>query len=80
MLNAVADGLRYALRHPGIGPILLLQAVLALCARPFVELLPGFAAEVFGPRRTGACHAELDHRHRRNRGRRGSRSGRIRAA
>ena len=48
MLGAVADGLRYALHHPGIGPILLLQAVLALCARPFVELLPGFAAEVFG--------------------------------
>jgi predicted MFS family arabinose efflux permease len=48
MLGTVADGLRYALRHPGIGPILLLQAVLAVCARPFVELLPGFAAEVFG--------------------------------
>ena len=48
MVGAVADGLRYALRHPGIGPILLLQAVLALCARPFVELLPGFAADVFG--------------------------------
>jgi predicted MFS family arabinose efflux permease len=48
MLGAIADGLRYALRHPGIGPILVLQAVLAGCARPFVELLPGFAAEVFG--------------------------------
>jgi predicted MFS family arabinose efflux permease len=48
MLGAIADGLRYALRHPGIGPILLLQAALAVCARPFVELLPGFAAEVFG--------------------------------
>jgi predicted MFS family arabinose efflux permease len=48
MLAAVVDGLGYALRHPGIAPILLLQAVLALCARPFVELLPGFAAEVFG--------------------------------
>jgi predicted MFS family arabinose efflux permease len=48
MLGAVADGLRHALRHPGIGPILLLQAALALCARPFVELLPGFAADVFG--------------------------------
>jgi predicted MFS family arabinose efflux permease len=47
MLGAIADGLAYALRHPGIGPILLLQAVLAVCARPFVELLPGFAAEVF---------------------------------
>ena len=48
MLGAVADGLGYALRHPGIGPILVLQAVLAVCARPFAELLPGFAAEVFG--------------------------------
>jgi predicted MFS family arabinose efflux permease len=48
MLGAIADGLRYAFRHPGIGPILLLQAVLAVCARPFAELLPGFAAEVFG--------------------------------
>src|SRR5918994_2066047 len=48
MLGAIAEGLGYALRHPGIGPILLLQAVLAVCARPFVELLPGFAAEVFG--------------------------------
>jgi predicted MFS family arabinose efflux permease len=48
ILGAIADGLRYALGHPGIGPILLLQAVLAVCARPFVELLPGFAAEVFG--------------------------------
>ena len=45
MLGAVAEGLGYALRHPGIGPILLLQAVLAVCARPFVELLPGFAAD-----------------------------------
>jgi predicted MFS family arabinose efflux permease len=48
MLGAIADGLRYTLGHPGIGPILLLQAVLAVCARPFVELLPGFAAAVFG--------------------------------
>jgi predicted MFS family arabinose efflux permease len=48
MLAAIAEGLSYALRHPGIGPILLLQAVLTVCARPFVELLPGFAAEVFG--------------------------------
>jgi MFS family permease len=48
MLGAIADGLQYALRHPAIGPILLLQAVLAVCARPFVELLPAFAAEVFG--------------------------------
>jgi len=44
----VREGVRYTVRHPGIGPLLLLHAVLAVSARPFVELLPGFAAEVFG--------------------------------
>ncbi|MGH6915848.1 MAG: MFS transporter, partial [Geminicoccales bacterium] len=48
MLGAIGEGLRYAAGHPGIGPILLLHAVLAVSARPFVELLPGFAADVFG--------------------------------
>jgi predicted MFS family arabinose efflux permease len=48
VLGAVAEGLRYTAAHRGIGPILLLQAILAVSARPFFELLPGFAAEVFG--------------------------------
>jgi MFS family permease len=48
MLAAVVDGVRYTWAHPAIGPILLLHAVLSVCARPFVELMPGFAAEVFG--------------------------------
>jgi len=48
MLDAVREGLRYTARHPGIGPMLLLHAVIAMSARPFVELLPGFAADVFG--------------------------------
>ncbi|MDF2782059.1 MAG: transporter [Geminicoccaceae bacterium] len=47
VLGAVAEGLRYTIAHRGIGPILLLQAVLAVSARPFFELLPGFAADVF---------------------------------
>jgi MFS family permease len=47
MLGAVTEGLRYVARHPGIGPILLLQAVVTVSVRPFVELLPGFAEEVF---------------------------------
>ena len=41
VLGAVAEGLRYTIAHRGIGPILLLQALLAVSARPFVELLPG---------------------------------------
>jgi predicted MFS family arabinose efflux permease len=48
MLRAIADGLRYTGRHAGIGPLLLLHAILAVSARPFFELLPGFAADVFG--------------------------------
>jgi predicted MFS family arabinose efflux permease len=48
MLRAIADGVRYTGRHAGIGPLLLLHAVLAVSARPFFELLPGFASDVFG--------------------------------
>ncbi len=48
MLGAIGEGLRYTVRHPGIGPLLLLHALLAVSARPFFELLPGFASDVFG--------------------------------
>jgi predicted MFS family arabinose efflux permease len=48
MLSAIGEGLGYTSRHPGIGPLLLLNAILAVSARPFFELLPGFAADVFG--------------------------------
>lgn len=43
-----AEGVRYVFRHPGIGPILLLQAAGGLLLRPVVELLPGFTDRVFG--------------------------------
>ena len=42
------QGIRYAVAHPGIGPMLLLLAAFALLMRPIVELLPGFADQVFG--------------------------------
>jgi MFS family permease len=48
MLGAVADGYLYAVRHEGIGAMLLMMAVTSLCTRGFVELLPGFADAVFG--------------------------------
>ena len=44
----LGEGIGYATRHPGIGPMLLLLATASLCLRPFVELMPGFAARVFG--------------------------------
>ncbi len=44
----IAEGYGYAARHPGIGPILIILTLLALLARPYMELLPGFADAVFG--------------------------------
>jgi hypothetical protein len=41
------DGMRYAARHPGIGPALILLAATALGVKPFLELLPGLADGVF---------------------------------
>ena len=48
LLGQVADGMRYVAGHPGIGPLLLLYAAVALSGRPVVEMLPGFASQVFG--------------------------------
>jgi len=41
------EGLKYVAHHPGIGPLLSLYALTAICVRPFVELLPALAAGVF---------------------------------
>ncbi|MGE5147634.1 MAG: MFS transporter [Candidatus Eiseniibacteriota bacterium] len=48
LLTDVIEGVRYAARHPGVGPLLVLLLVLSVAVRPFAELLPGFAAQVFG--------------------------------
>jgi predicted MFS family arabinose efflux permease len=48
LFGASLDGYRYAARHPGIGSILLLVTAVSVFTRGFVELLPGFADEVFG--------------------------------
>jgi MFS family permease len=44
----IADGMRYAARHPGIGPALILLTAAAIGIKPFLELLPGLADGVFG--------------------------------
>ena len=41
-------GYAYALRHPGIGRMILLFAVTAFSLRGFLEMFPGFADVVFG--------------------------------
>jgi len=42
------DGMRYAARHAGIGPALILLTAAAIGIKPFLELLPGLADGVFG--------------------------------
>jgi predicted MFS family arabinose efflux permease len=47
------EGIRYAARHPGIGPILILLIALALGVKPVLELLPGVTGAVFELSATG---------------------------
>ena len=47
MLVEIAEGVRYTVRHPAIGPLLLLLLTISVLARPVGELLPGFADVVF---------------------------------
>ncbi len=44
----ILDGLRYAFSHRGIAPVLIILFAMAFFGRPVMELLPGFASEVFG--------------------------------
>jgi len=44
----VVQGLRYAARHPGIGPLLLYAALTALLLRGVQEILPPFVERLFG--------------------------------
>jgi predicted MFS family arabinose efflux permease len=42
------DGMRYTFTHPGISPLLIILVLSSIFARPFIDLLPGFAERVFG--------------------------------
>jgi MFS family permease len=44
----VAEGFRYAGRHPGIGPILAFAAVASVLLRGIPEILPPFVERLFG--------------------------------
>ena len=48
MLSQTMEGIRYATQHPGIGPMLIVLTALAVGVKPFLELLPGLADNVFG--------------------------------
>ena len=47
LFREVRDGIKYGVRHPGIGPALALLGISTLLAMPISHLLPGFAAQVF---------------------------------
>ncbi len=44
----ILEGLRYLARHPVIAPALLILLAMSLFGRATMELLPGFAADVYG--------------------------------
>ncbi len=47
VIAGLLEGLTYASRHPGIGPLLVLLGVSAFFGRPVMELLAAFAGDVF---------------------------------
>lgn len=53
MMGQLVEGYSYVIRHPGIGPLMLLLLVTSLCARPVGDLLPGFAGAVYHTGATG---------------------------
>lgn len=46
-LRELAEGARFAFSHTGLATIIALTAVNSLFARPLVDLLPGFAGDVY---------------------------------
>jgi predicted MFS family arabinose efflux permease len=53
LVTEVADGLRYIVSQPVVLNQFLLLAVVALCAKPITELMPGFASGEFGKGASG---------------------------
>lgn len=47
LMTQMIEGYAYVLRHPGIGPIMLILLMTSLFGRPIAELLPGFAGAVY---------------------------------
>jgi MFS family permease len=47
MFRQIAEGLSYARHHRGIGPMLILITAVAFGVRPYLELLPGIADQVY---------------------------------
>ena len=47
LVRQTIEGIRYAFRHPGIGPLLVVLTAIAIGVKPFLDLLPALADHVF---------------------------------
>ena len=47
MVEQLRDGLNYAIRHKGIGPILLVVVAVAIGIKPLLDLLSGITETIF---------------------------------
>lgn len=47
MIGEIAEGLRYTASHAGIAPILALLVITSVASRPVMDMMPGFADDVF---------------------------------
>jgi MFS family permease len=48
VLHDAAEGLRYVVRHRGIGPLMLFAATVGMTLRAVPEMLPPYVADLFG--------------------------------
>ena len=48
LISDIATSVTYVLSHPGIRFLMILLGVTGIFIRPFIDLLPGFADQVFG--------------------------------
>jgi len=48
LMKDIAEGIAYTRRHPVIPWIIGLQVAASLLVRPYIDLMPGFAVQVFG--------------------------------
>lgn len=53
LMSDMWDGIRYAFSHASIGPLLLLMLAAAVLTRPYQDLLPGFADDIFNRKTDG---------------------------
>jgi MFS family permease len=53
LIADVREGFDYSFRHPGTGPLFVMLVLTAVSSRPVVDMLPGFADQVFQRGATG---------------------------